>query len=360
MNYTQRKELIVDLERIRGSKILSYILSDRETFPPNVPGFGGLQLANEPQLHIIDQLRAIGKSDKLDLFLYTRGGDTNSVWPLINVLREYCTKLTIIIPFRAHSAGTLMCLGADEVIMTEIAELSPIDPTTTNAFNPKEESNSKVPKGISVEDVTAYFKLARDRGGIISEAERLEVFKELTRRIDPLALGNVERVYMQIRQLAHRLLSLHIDEKREAQKFLKIIEALTEKFYSHLHVITRAEAIELMGEWVKAPSEGESALISTLFNSYAETFNLRTKFSLPDYMTDDPIRELKILGGLIESRSLSHAYVTAMNVIQRPNLPTNVQIQLQPGTPIPLSPVFGRAYDFTIQRAGWELNAEEA
>lgn len=360
MNYTQRKKLIVELEKTRGSKILTYFLSDRETFPQNVPGFGGLHLAQEPHLLIIDQLRAIGKIDKLDLFLYTRGGDTNSVWPLVNILREYCKRLTVIVPFRAHSAGTLICLGANEVIMSEISELSPIDPTTTNAFNPREESNPQVSKGISVEDVTAYFKLARDRGGIASETERLEVLKELTRKVDPLALGNVERVYMQIRQLARKLLSLHMDEKREAQKFNDIIEALTEKFYSHLHVITRIEAIELMGKWIKTPTENESALIWALFNLYVDTFNLRNKFNLPEYMADEPIRELQVLGGLIESTELSHLFSTNLKVIQRPNLPPNVQLQLQPGNPIPLSPMFGRAYDFSIQRIGWGLNAKEA
>jgi hypothetical protein len=68
--YQLRKELIASLERVRGSRVLCYILSDRESFPPGVPGFS-TQLAGEPQLLFADQLRAIGKVDKLDVFLYT-------------------------------------------------------------------------------------------------------------------------------------------------------------------------------------------------------------------------------------------------------------------------------------------------
>ena len=359
MVFATRRELIAQLEKVRGSRVLTYFLSDREAFPPAVPGFSALQLATEPHLLVVDQLRRIGKPDKLDLFLYTRGGDTNSVWPLVSLLREHCKKLGVIVPFKAHSAGTLVCLGADEVIMTEMSELSPIDPTTTNAFNPRDPGNTQVPLGISVEDVTAYLRLAYERVGITSRQQKIEVLKELTRRVDPLALGNVERVYMQIRQLALRLLTLHMTEPKNSAKCDKIIEALTEKFYSHLHIITRKEAIRLLGDWVRPPNTKEESLIWELFNSYADTFDIRHRLNLPEYMGDEPTRDLSVTGALIESTELSHMFTTEMRVIQRPNLPPNVQIQVQPGNVLPLSPMFGRAFDFSIRRVGWKLNQAE-
>jgi hypothetical protein len=166
-----------------------------ETFPPGLPGFSN-NLSGEPQLQLLSLLEEIGYVERLDLFLYTRGGTTEAVWPIITALREHCDTLGVLVPFRAHSAGTLLCLGADEVVMMPGAELSPIDPTTGNQFNPVDPANPQGRFGISVEDVVAYFKLAEDRAEIHDEAHRAQVFRELTSQVHPLALGNVQRVYI--------------------------------------------------------------------------------------------------------------------------------------------------------------------
>ncbi len=353
--YTDRVKLITGLEHARDSKVVTYILSDRETFPERIPGFA-TALTGEPQLLFVDHLRTIGRTKQLDLFLYTRGGATDSVWPLVSLLREYCDKLTVIVPFRAHSGGTLICLGADEVIMTEIGELSPIDPTTGNQFNPTDPTNPQVRFGISVEDVAAYFMLSKERARIEKEALRIEVLKELTSKVHPLALGNVQRVYMQIRRLARRLLVLHMDERAQARRIEGIVEALTEKFYSHVHAITQTEAIPLLGNWVRPPNAAEEPTIRDLFESYSQTLELRRRFSLPVHMQNQATVSLNVLGGFLESAQLSHVYTTDLNIMQRPNLPPNVQVQVQPGTPIPLGPWVGRAFDYGIVRMGWEAN----
>jgi len=358
MALNERKNLISELEKARGSRVVCYFLSDRETFPPGVPGYS-TQLGSEPHLLFIEMLRRIGRTRKIDLFLYTRGGAIDSVWPLVNLVREFCEEFTVIVPFRAHSGGTLICLGANEVIMTEFAELSPIDPTTGNQFNPQDPLNPQNRFGISVEDVAAYFELSNDRMGIKQEPNKLEVLKELTNKVHPLALGNVQRVYLQIRRLASRLLVLHMDEETNREKIDEIIKALTEKFYSHLHAITRREAIPLLGNWVRPPTSEEGVAIWNLFNSYAETINLKCKFNLPEFMGDEQTRELKVIGAFIESKDISHIYTTELKVMQRPNLPANLQIQVPPGQPLPLAPWVGRTFDYGIKRIGWKLNDEE-
>jgi hypothetical protein len=355
MSFNERKGLISQLEKVRNSRVLSYFLSDRETFPPGVPGFA-TQLGTEPHLLLIDQLRSIGRTKQIDLFLYTRGGDTNAVWPFINLLREHCDKLAVIVPFRAHSAGTLICLGADEVIMSECAELSPIDPKTGNEFNPFDTRNPLMQLGISVEDVAAYFAWCKEAG--IKEGQYIDVLKELTRQVHPLALGNVQRVYLQIRVLAEKLLFLHMDRKQNADKIKEIIGALTTKFYSHVHAITRKEAIPLLGDWVKPPTKEEEPVMWELFNSYAETLELRHKLNLPEILGDDPVCELKVKGAFIESKGLSQLFILELKAMQRPNLPPNVQIQAPPGQPLPLIPWVGRTYEYAIKKMGWEINDE--
>jgi Serine dehydrogenase proteinase len=354
----QRRELIQQLERTRGSRVICYVMGDRRAHPDGVPFFA-TQIGTEPQLLFVDALRQIGKTEKLDLFLYTRGGDTNAVWPLVSLLREYCDTLTVIVPFRAHSAGTLICLGAHEVILTSHGELSPIDPTTGNQFNPIDPANPQNRFGISVEDVSAYFTLAEKGAQLKEESARLEVFKQLTGNVHPLALGNVQRVTLQIRQLAKRLLALHMDEETDATRIEKIIKTLTEEFYSHVHAITRAEAIPLLGDWVRAPSAEEEAIIWDLFNSYAETLKLRETFNLPQEVGDSQTFDLKAIAGFIDTKEHSQVYTADMRVIQRANLPPNVQIQAAPGAALPLPAWATRLYDFDIQRIGWSSNGEE-
>jgi len=352
--FHDRQQLIAGLERVRGSRVLTYVMSDRASHP-QVPGFGML-LDGEPFLLLVDHLRSIGRVPKLDLFLYTRGGATDAVWPLVCLLREFTDRLSVLVPFRAHSAGTMIALGADELVLGMLSELSPIDPTTGNQFNPADPTNPANRYGISVEDVTSYFRLAESQAKIKDEASRVEVFNQLTRRVHPLALGNVQRVYLQIRRLAERLLALHLDETSDKMLIENITKALTEEFYSHVHSISRREALPLLGSWARATTAGEEAAMTSLFESYASELELRVKFSLPDYMGTEPVRDLTIRGGFIDSTALSHIYQTHLRVMQRPALPPNIQVQIPPGAPLPLDPWVGRQYDFGLSASSWALN----
>lgn len=299
MGYEHRKLLIQALEDARGSRVLSYMLSDRDTFPPGLAGYS-TALAGEPQQIVLDLLDEIGQVRNLDLFLYTRGGSTEAVWPLVTALRAHCERLAVIVPFRAHSAGTLLCLGADQVVMMPGSELSPIDPTTGNQFNPRDPLNAANQYGISVEDVVAYFDLAEERAEIRDEQYRTEVFKQLTAQVHPLALGNVQRVYMLIRALARKLLLLHVDEEQQAT-LKRIIEGLTTEFYSHIHSISLSEAEELLGDWVRAATAEEREAIRSLYMAYRETFGLGQKFNLPEVIGDEQTMDLHVLGALLET-----------------------------------------------------------
>jgi len=355
MGYEQRRQLINELEVARGSRVLVYVLSERETFPPGMPGFA-TQMAGEPHLLAETLLREFDSPDKIDVFLMTRGGATESVWPLVNLLRARGNKLGVLVPFRAHSAGTLLCLGADEIVMSDFAELSPIDPTTGNQFNPQDPLNPTNRFGISVEDVTAYFELAKRAAGIEGEDHRLEVLKQLTGPVHPLALGNVQRVHMMIRRLARELLGLHLE--RDDAQFEHITTTLTTTFYSHLHAISRREAQELLGDWVVAPSDEVSARMQRLFDAYAADLHLMDRYNLPMAIGDQAMINVRAIGGFLETADKSYAYTTDLRVGQRPGIPPGVQVQAMPGQPLPLGPFVQRQFDFGIQRMGWQVNAD--
>jgi len=153
---------------------------------------------------------------------------------------------SVIIPYKAHSAATMISLGADEIVMSDMSELSPIDPSTANVFNPIDPQNPQNRIPISVEEVMSYFDLAKNKFGIKSDEELTKIFNkfvESTPSIHPLALGNVNRTHNLIKILAKRLLKSHTQPLKE-EEIEKIIEFLTEKLYSHQYYIGRKEAKE--------------------------------------------------------------------------------------------------------------------
>jgi hypothetical protein len=355
MGLEERVSIIKEIEQKRSSRVICCINGDRQCRFP-ILGMSTL-ISGEPHLNLYEHLIKIGKTKKIDLVLYTRGGSIDAVWPLVNLIREFCDYFTVLVPFRAHSAGTLICLGANEIKMTKLAELSPIDPTTGNHFNPVDEINPKSRKGISVEDVTSYRDLAKEDFEIKKEDNIVQIFKYLTDKIEPLALGNVKRVHKLIRRLANELLRLHFDEGKYSKKIDAIIKVLTEDLYSHVHYINRKEAENILGkEIVKFCSDDEERLLWNLFSDYAKAMKLNERFNIKEVMGTDVSKDLELTGGLIDSSDSSHVFITKYKLTQRSKMPPNIQVQMQPGQALPLFPGFPVEVEWELISEGWKTN----
>ena len=95
--YSDRMELYQHLEEKLNSKVLVYVTSDRAGFEASI--------AQDVIDLFINQLDSIGIQEKISLYLYTRGGNTAVAWNIVNLLRQYCDTLEVVIPHKAHSAG---------------------------------------------------------------------------------------------------------------------------------------------------------------------------------------------------------------------------------------------------------------
>ncbi len=271
------REIIKKIEEKRGSKVITYVTSDRQG-PVNA------RVAMDIIPIISNQLRKIGKQEKIDLVLYSAGGDTMVPWRLVSMIREYCDRFSIIIPYKSHSAATMIALGADEIVMSDMSELSPIDPSTANIFNPIDPKNPQSRIPISVEDVMAYFDLAKNKFGIKNDEELAKIFNKFVESnpsIHPLALGNVNRTHNLIKILARRLLKSH-KEQLEDDEVEKIIDFLTEKLYSHQYYIGRKEAREDLGIKTVVNADSELAkLMTEIYEEYNNEMNM-TKIWNPE------------------------------------------------------------------------------
>ena len=262
--------LIKQIEGLRSSRVITYLTSDRQG-PVNA------RIAMDVVPVVSKQLRAMGKVQNIDLFLYSAGGDTMVPWRLVSMIREYCEKFSVLVPYKAHSAATMISLGADEIVMSDLSEISPIDPSTANVFNPQDPQNPQNKITISVEDVMAYFDLAKNKFGIKNDAELAAIFNKFVEsnpQIHPLALGNVNRTHNLIRMLAKRLLKSHRSPMRE-EEIEKVVDYFTEKLYSHQYFIGRKEAKEDLGVKSVVSADADLAKAMTdLYEEYAKEMEL--------------------------------------------------------------------------------------
>ncbi len=317
-----KKELIKKIEEQRKSKVITYITSDRQG-PVNA------RIAMDVVPIISKQLQKIGKTQNIDLFLYSSGGDTMVPWRLVSMIREYCDKFSVIIPYKAHSAATMISLGADEIVMSDLSELSPIDPSTANVFNPSDPANPQNKIPISVEDVMAYFDLAKNKFGIKNDEELAKIFNkfvEANPQIHPLALGNINRTHNLIRILAKRLLKSHKQPMKE-DEIDKIVDFFTEKLYSHQYFIGRKEAKEDLG--LKNVVNADDVLaraMTELYEAYQQEMGLGIGVWSPEnelgLNVSQNKKDYKIAN--IESRELSNYFNLSieykrqqMNVVQQ-------------------------------------------
>lgn len=268
--FEERVELYKAIEADRDSRVICYVTGDR-------PGME-TQVSPEVIDLFVDHLDVIWPSAKISLVLYTNGGDTAAAWRLINLLRTFCDELEVIVPSKALSAGTLICLGADRIILTKQGTLGPIDPSLNSPLGPIIPGSPGPHRApVSVEAVQGFLDVATTELAIKDDGALAQIWNNLAGQIHPLVLGQIFRSRQQIRSLARRLLAFQHVETEAADR---IVSFLCSESGSHDHTINRREAAEL-GLNVEKPSDALYGLLKTLQGNIVETLSLRTAFN-PD------------------------------------------------------------------------------
>jgi ClpP class serine protease len=121
-----RARLIARIERLRGSRVI-LLVHRQET----------MSLLGFPIMRYIDVndaeevLRACELTDPevpLDIVLHTPGGLVLAALQIARAVRHHKGKTTVFVPHYAMSGGTLIALGADQIVLSRHAVLGPVDP----------------------------------------------------------------------------------------------------------------------------------------------------------------------------------------------------------------------------------------
>ena len=319
MNYSDRILHYRAIEQNRETKVLAFITSDRQGMET--------QIALDCIDTFVDLLDQIGPTKRISLILHTNGGQTLAAWRIVNLIRMFCDELEVLIPIKALSAGTLISIGADRVIMTKQAALGPIDPSVNNPLNPLVNIGGQpnlVP--VSVESVRGYLDAARKELGLQSEKQLTSVLVNLTNFIHPLVLGEIFRSREQIRFLAEKLLRGQVSDQ---QKIRTIIDFLCADSGSHDYTINRREAAEL-GLGIDKPSSELYQHIREIHLSYADELKLLEPFTAHSLLQGAEVNQpvnYSIRRGLVEGTDGGSYGFVSEGVMTRLQSHTGTELQ---------------------------------
>ncbi|MCL1918089.1 MAG: hypothetical protein FWG14_07210 [Peptococcaceae bacterium] len=109
----RRRRLLKKIEELRSSRVVTYI-----SYAP---------LDDAVLIPLYQELRRMGWVDRLDLIVHSYGGNIDTPYKVVKMMRDFCDHFSVLIPVAAKSAASMIALGADQIVMGPFAELGPID-----------------------------------------------------------------------------------------------------------------------------------------------------------------------------------------------------------------------------------------
>lgn len=174
---------------------------------------------------------------ELAVVLDSSGGDIDAAYNLATTFRRIGSRrLTFIIPRWAKSAATLIACAGDEILMSPVAEMGPMDPqiTQSNLLEGRVEHFSPL-------HIDATLKLIRDE----FESGNTEFAKSLVERLQfPLTLGSFKQSLELSKQYLEKLLATRMlkDNREQAEATAR---RLSEAYADHGFCINLEEAGDL-------------------------------------------------------------------------------------------------------------------
>lgn len=231
------------------------------------------------------------RKDNVALILATYGGDPDSAFRITRFLKEAYKKFTLFVFGYCKSAGTLVAIGADEIVMSDFAELGPLDVQVLKENDFRRSSGLDLQQALSILSSQAYSTfeecflstIYRSGGAIapktaadIASSMAVGLLAPIAGQIDPLRLGEVSRSMNVTYEYGIRL----------NPNLKKTINKLVSGYPSHSFVIDQREAKELF-RVVREPTTQELILERILSECARSPASEEMIFSLDHFIEDD-------------------------------------------------------------------------
>ena len=202
--------------------------------------------------------------DECTLILSTFGGDANAGYRIARALAHTYNSFDVLVPFVCKSAGTLICVGANSLIIGDKGELGPLDIQIT-----KPDEVSQISSGLDIQrgliflqgDAQNFFqncfkqcnevmRMNTKISGQFATSLTTGLFAPVFSQLEIMRIGEYQAALLLAYEYGRRL-NLKFKNAKD-----KTLEILTNNYFSHSFVIDRAEARTLF-ERVQYPTETE-------------------------------------------------------------------------------------------------------
>jgi len=333
VGYQKRREYYQIHEKKRQKPLIAYVTSIR----PNMPS----QMSSDAITTIIEQINRVPKDKKeIDFLIISNGGDPIAALRIITMLRERFDRISVIVPYVAFSAATILALGADEIIMHPYSNLGPIDPQMS--ILKQNEQGQSAPMQFSSEDIRNYIEFIRSDVGVTDQAQLTTAFSSLVSEVGPIRIGSAKRNQQLSLSLSEKMLETHMEDKEKAAEIAK---ALNTSFYHHGYAVSRREAKDI-GLNVVFPDKELEDLIWSIWLDFSNEMKCNQVF--------DPISE--IMNDSTAKKAISEVPVVTIPANTPPGVGQNIIAQIaqrsaQIGPQAPIDLVHPMAAIESVQRA---------
>lgn len=215
--------------------------------------------------------------ETVDLIIHSGGGNINVAYQIIELLRMHTNYLRAVVPLYAKSAATLLCLGADEIVVDELAELGPLDTqimeekkggqvSFASALNPFKTLEQLRQFSLETLDIAVKLIVSRcpmNPDEALDHATKFvgAITNPLFSQLSPEKLGEYSRALSVGSEYGERLLRRYSKVPEDQQALL--IERLVHGYPSHDYIIDYHEAKEL-GLPIKLFNDDERPVVDKL------------------------------------------------------------------------------------------------
>lgn len=213
------------------------------------------------------------KSDDCLLVLVTPGGSPDAAYKIARYMQSKYTKFSLLVSGLCKSAGTLLAVGASELIFMPYGELGPLDVQMA-----KTDNVAGLDSGLNISEAFATLEgrarntynetiaeIISSSGGIVSFVSAAHAASEVIAamygpifaKIDPEEVGSRSRAMRIGEDYCKRLNVKFCNLKQDK------LSTLSQTYPSHGFVIDQIEAASLF-QHVRGPNDDERALITQL------------------------------------------------------------------------------------------------
>jgi len=217
---------------------------------------------------LLDFSKASKRRTNVLFVLSTGGGDADAAYRIARCLKARYEKLTVLIAGLCKSAGTLVALAADEIIMTESGELGPLDIQlrkhdeivefgsgldVTTALDLLHQKSLATFRGYML-DLCLGARISAKTAADIAAQLTVGLFGKLYEQVDPVRLAEAMRA---------TTIAMHYGQALSSNLAPEGLSKLVHSYPSHSYVIDFEEAKKIFKS-VREPTDIEEEMLMAI------------------------------------------------------------------------------------------------